>query len=777
MYTLRMMGVISLTDSSGAEVDALLRQPKHCALLAYIAMPAPGTWHRRDALLGAFWPEFEQGKARMALRSALHRIREHLPEGAIRGRGDSEVSIDPLLIATDVAAMADDIGAGRFEEALLLYGGDFLPSLHLADAEEWEKWLGAQRHRLREQAQKAAGLLSEARASAGDLTGAIEAARRAAEIDPDDEVAARRWIALLDRVGDRSQAFAVYERFRDHVSREFGVRPSVETVALVEAIRTRRSPAVEPLPPVHAAESANAEAHALPAASSVTTESERPRGRTSRLRWLIVPALAAAVIVIYAASRGASTRDSESTPGNLSKTSAGRTLVVLPMENETNDPSRAYIAAGLAEGIARRLEGMGGMTVRSGARADLPKALRGDYGAIRRQLGPTILLKTRLTNSGSLLELHVAVMDPESRDEQTIAPRRFAESEIRNIESEAAAAIAGEIFRTPLPAVPRGRDRKTDPESYRLMLEGWHQLMTVQNFAEARRLFELATIKDATNARAWSGLSSAWAIDATNQRVEFEEAYRRSSAAAQRALALDSLDGTGLANLGMLQALRSRNLMAGEALIRKAIASDPGNPEVYVIASHLYRSAWQWDRSRDAIRFAQSLDPLNAVHLEREATIELCAGRPEVALGILNRELATDPSSIIALEAKVRTLARLGLYDDAIASWKMLASVTGDVALSADLAAARSDSGYWRARWLSGARVAARAQQPETLLRKTRLHFETGKLDAGYKALDELLREKNLVLYRLPCLPWLDVIRGTPRFEATMAQVGPMPVN
>lgn len=772
-----MMGGISLTDSSGVEVDALLRQPKHCALLAYIAMPAPGTWHRRDALLGAFWPEFDQSKARTALRSALHTIRKHLPDGAIRSRGDSEVSLDPLLFATDVAAMTEEMHAGRFEAALMRYGGEFLPSLHIADAEDWEKWLGAQRSRLREQGQKAAVHLCEARSATGDLAGAIEAARRAAEIDPDDEVAARRWIALLDRAGDKSQAFAVYERFRDHVSREFGVRPSPETVALVDAIRTRRTAAVEVSPLTPEAEPAAAESHAQNAASPIGVQPERPRGRPPRWPWLILPVLTAGVVVIFAASRGSTARDSESGAGNFTGASPRRTLVVLPMENETNDPSRAYIAAGLAEGIARRLEGMGGMTVRSGARADWPKALREDYGAISRQLGPTILLKTRLKNSGSLLELHVAVIDPQSRGEKAIAPRRFAESEIRNIESEAAAAIAGEIFRTPLPAVPRGRDRATDPESYRLMLEGWHQLMTAQSYPEARRLFELAIQKDATNARAWSGLSSAWAIEATNQNVEFDEAYRRSTVAAQRALALDSLDGTGWANLGLLQALKSRNLKVGEDLIHKAIAYDPGNPEIYVIASHLYRSAWQWGKSRDAIRLARSLDPLNTIHLHREATIELCAGRPDVALRILDGELAADPSSAVALDAKVRTLARLGRYDDAIASWKTHAAITGDTAIAGQLVTARGDTGYWRVKWFKGARDAARARQPMTLLQQSKHLFETGRFEDGYRVLGELVREKNVVLYRLPCIPWLDHVRGTPQFQAIMEQVGSMPMK
>ncbi|MBA3405053.1 MAG: hypothetical protein H0U13_10280, partial [Gemmatimonadaceae bacterium] len=167
MHTLRMLGGISLSDADGGELDALLRQPKHLALLSYLAMPRPGTWHRRDSLLVTFWPELDQGKARPALRRALYVLRGHLVDGAIRSRGDDEVSLDPALISTDVGALAEDLSAGRHANALARYTGDLLPGLHIPDAEEFEKWLGNERSRLKTQALKAAALLAKSRESSG----------------------------------------------------------------------------------------------------------------------------------------------------------------------------------------------------------------------------------------------------------------------------------------------------------------------------------------------------------------------------------------------------------------------------------------------------------------------------------------------------------------------------------------------------------------------------------------------------------------------------------
>jgi len=47
-------GPVSLTDAEGREVHALLAQPRRLALLAYLAVAAPRSLHRRDAILTLF---------------------------------------------------------------------------------------------------------------------------------------------------------------------------------------------------------------------------------------------------------------------------------------------------------------------------------------------------------------------------------------------------------------------------------------------------------------------------------------------------------------------------------------------------------------------------------------------------------------------------------------------------------------------------------------------------------------------------------------------------
>ena len=59
MMILQTLGSIRLVRDDGTEMDELLRQPKRFALLAYLASPRPGVWHRRDVLLAVFWPNLD----------------------------------------------------------------------------------------------------------------------------------------------------------------------------------------------------------------------------------------------------------------------------------------------------------------------------------------------------------------------------------------------------------------------------------------------------------------------------------------------------------------------------------------------------------------------------------------------------------------------------------------------------------------------------------------------------------------------------------------------
>jgi tetratricopeptide (TPR) repeat protein len=467
------------------------------------------------------------------------------------------------------------------------------------------------------------------------------------------------------------------------------------------------------------------------------------------------------------------------------------------MENQTGDPRLAYVATGIAADVARRLEGIGGMRVRRGVSSDWPAATHQDVQTIWRELGSTVVLRSNLRKVGDSLQLDASVADAGTCEERTVAAHKFSIEGIRAEEGRFAAEVAGAIFRTAMPVLPRISNRPIAPESYRLMLEGWHELLSniqaspafgtgrpglvVETPAtRAIDLFTRAVNIDPLNARAWAGISSAWASQAFSGSVGFEESYDRASAAAMHALALDSLQGSAWANLAIMRALKYRSVAAGAALIQKAEAAEPSNPEIFMIKANLYREAHLYDQARDAIRVARELDPITPFYIQWEANLEFCADRPEVALQLNETEAALNPSNQVARIGVTRALAMLGRYDEAIASWRKEALALGDTSRAAQLATVHGRSGYWSQKHADG------RKRLESLRRRTngvlpvalmQAEFAAGDADAGFRTLDAAAATDTRALYRLRCMRDLDEFRTSPRFEAAHAKIGALSVR
>jgi DNA-binding SARP family transcriptional activator/tetratricopeptide (TPR) repeat protein len=222
-------------------------QPKRFALLAYLAAATPHGFHRRDTLLGLFWPELDQDQSRHALRQSLHFLRQRLGSVVVR-RGDEDVGLDPAMLWCDAPAFEQALDRSQPEAALELYGGDFLPGFFVSGvAAEFGQWLESERARLRGRASRAAWAVAdhaerEARAADG-----AHWARRAVAFAPDDEAGVRRLMAMLDRMGDRSGALRAYEQFAEGLRTEFEADPAPETQVLLSAVRRGRSAPAAPL--------------------------------------------------------------------------------------------------------------------------------------------------------------------------------------------------------------------------------------------------------------------------------------------------------------------------------------------------------------------------------------------------------------------------------------------------------------------------------------------------------------------------------------------------
>lgn len=369
MIRLRLLGSLALAREDGSSVRSVLAQPKRFAVLAYLAASSASE-RPRDTLLGLFWPDMDEEHARKALRQSLYRLRRSLGPGVLTGKGAELVGVDRARLWCDAAAFSAAVDGGRDGEALELYRGPFLDGFHLSGAPGFERWVEGKRRGLRTDATAAAWTLAGTAEREDDRAEARHWGDRALELAPYDGEGIRRYIALMDRLGQPAAAVKAYEAYAERLDAELELRPSPETVAAVQRVRDRK---------LGRAGSSSGELEAVAAEYDGGEERKervehpkpaldrgqaptRPRmaGRAGRTeprvgRWTFrIAALAGMLLLVYTGLSVGGAGDPAS--GNVPR------LAVLPFEN-LGASEHAYFVDGITDEITTRLSGLSGLAV------------------------------------------------------------------------------------------------------------------------------------------------------------------------------------------------------------------------------------------------------------------------------------------------------------------------------------------------------------------------------------------------------------------------------
>lgn len=371
MIELRTLGALELTTADGTTVSSVLAQPRRTALLCYLALASPRGFHRRDSLFALLWPEHDAEQARHALRQAIYFLRRALGPQVIVSRGDEEVALAADQVRCDVWEFEAALRQGRTADALAQYQGELLAGFHVSNAPDFERWLDAQRARLRQEAEEAAWTLAAARQSDGDTAGAVEAARCAVALAPTDEIALRRLVLLLESVGDRAAAVRAYETFSRRLREEYELEPSAETQVLVARIRaapvrrftpvpghagaplaSAREPGAAAGPPNAGGESGS---DALGLTAQVVAPSRVPRARRFVTGAVIVALLLALAGILFRTQA----RHSTATADSLATGAPATAIAVLPFALQ--DDALANWREGLMDLVGMELSGIPGL--------------------------------------------------------------------------------------------------------------------------------------------------------------------------------------------------------------------------------------------------------------------------------------------------------------------------------------------------------------------------------------------------------------------------------
>jgi ABC-type oligopeptide transport system substrate-binding subunit/DNA-binding SARP family transcriptional activator len=227
---------------------------KAVALLAYLAVT--GQAHSRDTLATLLWPDYDQSRARGALRRTLSTLNTALNDiwleadrATIELKRNANLLVDveqfrhyltecPPVIQTRPETCSHCIS--RLTRAAALYRDDFLAGFTLRDSPGFDEWQFFQAENLRRELAGGLKTLVDCYTLQGESESALTYARRWLELDPLHEPAHRRLMMLYTQTDQRAAALRQYQECVRILAEELNVAPSAETTALYEHIRLSR---------------------------------------------------------------------------------------------------------------------------------------------------------------------------------------------------------------------------------------------------------------------------------------------------------------------------------------------------------------------------------------------------------------------------------------------------------------------------------------------------------------------------------------------------------
>jgi TolB-like protein/DNA-binding SARP family transcriptional activator/Flp pilus assembly protein TadD len=393
MLHLKTFGGLSVTvdDAPG---NGAAQQRKTLALLALLAA-AGKSGLGRDKVVAYLWPEADAEHARGLLKQACYALRRdlHQPDLLL---GATQLVLNTDIIASDVQAFEDAVERRDDAAAADLYAGPFLDGFYLSGAEEFERWLEAERGRLRQRAAAALERLATAAAAAGEHIDSATWWRRLAGLDPLNSRVALGLMHALAAAGDRAGAIQAARVHESLLREDVGVALDPALVELAERLRVE----VESSPrPTHRAvpEPAGNTAVAVSGAANASVGAATPdriRAPSTRPAWAAPQRVSAWLVVVIGTLLVAGSLVFRPQFG-ARRAEAGRDpkrVVVLPFAN-LGLAEDEYFAAGVTEEITARLATSGELRVIGSTSANVYKGTKKTIAEIGRELGVAYVLE------------------------------------------------------------------------------------------------------------------------------------------------------------------------------------------------------------------------------------------------------------------------------------------------------------------------------------------------------------------------------------------------
>lgn len=450
-----------------------------------------------------------------------------------------------------------------------------------------------------------------------------------------------------------------------------------------------------------------------------------------------------------------------------------RTIGVLPFENVSGNPEENYLAAAVPLELTSRLGQIPAIKVVPWTFMVRYRDQSMSLGQIRRESG-----------ADAVLEGAVALVPRAPSDPRTLVRIQtqlfdtatgvllWSDSVERDLGSflrvrgEIAERIAN-LVQVQLAHRERlqiASNRDVDPEAMVLYLKGSEALedRNVASLNRAVEYLEAATSRAPDFAEAHVGLAEAYILLSAYLGVlSAERAHRLSLRATERALEIDRTLGDAWATQAYAHYVLAWDWAKAAEEFTRSLELSPHSADVRYRYSDYLSAKGHHKEALEQSRMAESRSPLSVHYSRRVAWTLFFARRYDEAIDQLEKTLEMDPGFVPARTLLGRALVQKGRYDEAIAELEAVGdSYSAMLAHAYAAAGRRNEAENVLASLLSG-----KTSDPLFPYEVAQIYAALGDADTAFEWLEKAFQLRDPTMVSLKTDPFLDPLRGDPRFE------------
>jgi serine/threonine-protein kinase len=446
-------------------------------------------------------------------------------------------------------------------------------------------------------------------------------------------------------------------------------------------------------------------------------------------------------------------------------------IAVLPFANLSGDPAQAYFSDGIADQIRSALTRIGGLTVIGSTSSEAVR--HDDAKTAAQKLGVAHILTGSVRQSPSTIRISAELIDGRSGADRWTQDYDRAPGDTIKIQTDiaenVASALKGALGLAARAAITLGGT--ADSAAQDLVLQCRKLFRTSSGAEGYRQRLALATAaiaRDPNYAEAYVEQAKALTTLASYATpAEAADKLAQADVAARKAAALAPKLGAAHATAAYVVQGRQEFATALQQA-RVALALSPSDPTVLQLASQTLTYYGRADEGLEVIDRAIALDPLNGRDYEIKAgVLKFLRRYPQaIAAGRKARELSPELRTVHTSVGDSFLL--LGQTGQARAEYEAIAA---DDPLRLErfaLLAARTGDRAEAERMMARLKLHSGANES---YRNGEVYAQLGEKDRAFAELENAVRSNGAGLYLLKVDPFLDPIRGDPRYAALLKRL------